>query len=42
MKIPIKYMKISNDLNYLLIINENKNIFILNEDPDENINNINN
>ena len=41
MKIPIKYMKISNDLNYILIINENRNIFILNERTDDNNKNIN-
>ena len=41
MKIPIKYMKISNDLNYILIINENRNIFLLNEKNDDNNKNIN-
>ena len=40
MKIPIKYMKISNDINYMLIINKNKNIFILSGKTDDE-NNIN-
>ena len=30
MKNPIKYMTISNDMNYMLIINKNKDIFLLN------------
>ena len=29
MKIPIKFMKISNDMNYIIIINKRENIFIL-------------
>ena len=41
MKIPIKFMKLSHDMNYLLIIYENKNIFILNKTAEENNNNIN-
>ena len=40
MKIPIKYMQISNDINYMLIINKNKNIFILSGKTDDE-NNIN-
>ena len=39
MKIPIKYMKISNDLNYMLIINKNKNIFILSGKTEDDNNN---
>ena len=39
MKIPIKFMKLSHDMNYLLIIYENKNIFILNKTAEENNNN---
>ena len=30
MKTPVKYMTISNDMNYMLIINKNKDIFLLN------------
>ena len=29
MKIPIKFMKISSDLNYIIVINKKENIFIL-------------
>ena len=29
MKFSIKYMTISNDMNYILIIDKNKNVFIL-------------
>ena len=41
MKIPIKFMKISNDLNYMIIINKNNNIFILSGKTEDN-NNISN
>lgn len=40
MYFPIKYMKMSNDMSYMLIINEKKNIFILGNFENEN-NNIN-
>ena len=41
--IPIKFMKMSNDLSYMIVINENKNIFILCnvEDDNANLNNDN-
>ena len=46
MNFPIKYMKMSNDMSYMLIINEKKNIFILgnfeNENNNINVNNNNN
>ena len=34
-KVPIKYMNISNDMNYMLIIDKNKNVFILTGKVDE-------
>ena len=37
-EIPIKYMKMSNDMSYMIVINENKNIFILSHFEEDNIN----
>lgn len=40
--IPIKYMKMSSDMSYMIIINKNKKIFILSYFGDENNTNIDN
>ena len=40
---PIKFMKMNSDMSYIIVIDENKNIFIVtnNEDESTNINNVN-
>ena len=39
---PIRYMKMSNDMSYMIVINENKKIFILSNFEEDNNININN
>ena len=39
---PIRYMKMSNDMSYMIVINENKNMFILSNFEEDNNVNINN